>query len=392
MNINPGKTEFTDAEHEAVRVQVRSIIASIGMPQAEIARQAEIADATLSQYGNLLDAQIAPPQVNAGVMAYQLHDGPIQGAEQLFDRGDAAGYAGDGDFAGAAFDAHAPAAAHSCTDHSRGLVKLNGAPVGQLTFGFKGDAGGSGYVETAGPILARILARAGVPGGRIGVSVAGLASAAVVGAWSADTSTATDLMTPIAASTLAAVLPDRSGVWQAIAFGPPAVTPDLTLDIDQVINVAPDGSTPSPVGEVRVGWGRIWTTFTGTALAPALKGTTAEARLAAEYRWAIHSNDAVKARYPGGTWPVIELQTALRNEADATALAAQLAALFGLRPDGSPRQGWKVTLERSVAMAVQLGATVALDYPSQGISGAFVLVGEQLMRPRRDQAVWTLWG
>lgn len=46
MNINPGKTEFTEAEHRDLIERVRSI----GIAQADIARQADIAPATLSQY------------------------------------------------------------------------------------------------------------------------------------------------------------------------------------------------------------------------------------------------------------------------------------------------------------------------------------------------------
>ena len=116
-----------------------------------------------------------------------------------------------------------------------------------------------------------------------------------------------------------------------------------------------------------------------------------EERLAAEYRWATFTNPTVKARLPG-SWTSIEIETALRREADALALAASIGALFGLRPDGSPRVQWKVTVERAVAQQAELGDTIAVDDPSQGISGRFLLVGEQLLRPRRDQVVWTLWG
>lgn len=51
MNINPGKTEFSDAEHAALRLDVRGKIGP-ALPQAEVARQADVAEATLSQYLN----------------------------------------------------------------------------------------------------------------------------------------------------------------------------------------------------------------------------------------------------------------------------------------------------------------------------------------------------
>src|SRR5437868_14373461 len=49
MNINPGKTEFSEADHEIVRAEVKRLVGG-GIAQAEVARQAEVAQATLSQY------------------------------------------------------------------------------------------------------------------------------------------------------------------------------------------------------------------------------------------------------------------------------------------------------------------------------------------------------
>lgn len=343
-------------------------------------------------YGNLLDAHIAAPQVNAAVQAYQLHDGKIAGAEQLFDRGAAAGYASDGDFANAAFEGHANAAAHYCTDLGRGLVKLTGAPAGQLTFGFKGDAPAvGGYKETAGPILARILAKAGVPAGRIGASVGALAAAAVVGIYVADGANADQVVAQMAASALTAVLPDRLGVWQAVPFGPPAAVADFQLGRGQIIDCVSDDGAPLPVGEVRVGWGQIWQTFSGTELFPGLVGTTSQERLANEFRWAVASDATVKARLES-SWRKVEVKTALRTEADALALANALKAMFGLRPDGTPRRTWRVTVELDTALVRTPGQTVQLAYPPSGVAGNFLLVGEELLRPRRDQAIWTVWG
>jgi DNA transposition AAA+ family ATPase len=49
MNLNPGKTDFTEAEHDALRADIKAQKDS-GVSQAEIARQSEVAEATLSQY------------------------------------------------------------------------------------------------------------------------------------------------------------------------------------------------------------------------------------------------------------------------------------------------------------------------------------------------------
>lgn len=341
--------------------------------------------------GDLRDAHLPAPQVNAGARVYQLHDGLAAGSEQIFDRGGAAGYADQGDLASGAFDAALPAAASYVTDLSRGLLKLNGDPVGTVTFGLKGDAEG-GYVETAGPVLARLLARAGVAAERIGQSIASLAHDAVVGVWANEGQRTAEAAAELARSVPAALLPDRLGVWQAILFGPPAAAETFTIDADQVVALAGDEGAPLPVAEVRVGWGRIYTTFSRGDLAPVLRDTATEAALAEEHRWATAADAELKARRPS-TWRKLEVTTALRQEAAAQALADQLLVLFGLRPDGQPRQQYRVTLQLDAdVLAVPLGATVRLVYPPRGIDERFVLIGEELFRPGRDRVVWTLWG
>jgi DNA transposition AAA+ family ATPase len=49
MNINPGKTEFSEAEHASLRAEIRAILAT-GVTQAHIGREADVPSATLSQY------------------------------------------------------------------------------------------------------------------------------------------------------------------------------------------------------------------------------------------------------------------------------------------------------------------------------------------------------
>ena len=342
-------------------------------------------------YGRLEGAHLPAPQVNAAVLGHQLHDGLVQGSVEIFDRGDAAGFADQGALVGAAFDAFTPSPASWCRDLGRGLVKINGSAAGVLSFGCRGDATG-GYVETTGGVLSRLLAKAGVPPARIGASVAALASSAPIGAWFGETTSARDAVAWVTRSAPAALLPDRQGVWTAMMVTPPALVADHALGEDEIIDMEADETAPPPVGEIRVGYGRIWTTFNGSEIAPALRGTSAEARLASEYRWATVVDDAAKARFPR-TWRTLELTTALREEADALALATTLKGLFGLRPDGKARQVWRATIELTPArLALPLGATVAVDYPPNDIDDHFILLGEEPMRPRRDQVLWSLWG
>ncbi|PZR32297.1 hypothetical protein [Caulobacter segnis] len=340
-------------------------------------------------YGDLTTAQIPAPKVNVATGVYQLHDGAIDAVTGVFDRGDNAGLISDGNKVGAAFDAWAPAGAHYATDIGRGLVKINNNPIGATTFGLRGESGP--YVDTAGPIMARLLARLGVPAGRIGASVAALPAAAPVGVFDQSGVQGRDVLGQLARSALAALLPGRDGVWQAVRLAPPKAIPNFTVLEQDVIDLAED-LAPLPAGVIRVGYDRVWSTFSGAEIAPALLGTAAAVRLEAEYRYAVLEDATAKARGPGA-WRTLQIDTALRAQADAEALAASLKALFGLPADGEPRRQWSLVVEATDAvMAVPLGATVRVIYPPLGLDKRLLLLGEQPLKPRRDQTTWTLWG
>lgn len=341
-------------------------------------------------YGDLTDAHLEPIQVNAGQYVFQVHDGQVEGEVAIFDGGAPAGYADQGDKVAAVFDTTLPAPASYFTSLGRGLIKINGSPVMGLTFGVKG-ANVPTYVETAGPIAARLLARRGVPAGRIGASVAGLVAPAVVGVYSAAETPTGELLAWTARSALTAVLPDRTGVYQAYRFGPPAAVADATIEVDQALELAADETTAGPVGEIRVAWGRIWTTFGDGQLKASVRSSPEAERLRAGYRYATRELAEVKGRFPRG-WSVLEVETALRREEDALALLDELEALFGLRADGSPRQAWRVTIWSADGISADLGQTVRLRYPPQDIDDNFVLIAEEPMRPTREQTIWTLWG
>lgn len=344
-------------------------------------------------YGLLLDAHLPAPQVNASVMAFQLHDGAIQGSIQVFDRGADAGLIDEGDKTGATFDSHSfGGAARRVSDISRALIKANWNPVGTTSFGCRGDVLGGGYVQTAGPILERLLRRAGVPAARIGAITAKTTSTAPVGVYVGDQSSARDVIAWVARSALVSLMPDRQGVWRAYPIAPPAAVAITRLAEDQVVEIDGDKGAPEPLAQARVGWGRIWTTFAGDSLASELRASASAERLAAEYRYAQVEDTALKGRLKG-SWRSVEITTALRNEADADAVARSLLALFGLRSDGKPRRAWRVTVELTdEILSLELGDTITLDYPPLGLGGNYLLLAEEPLRPSRDLTILTLWG
>ena len=50
MNINPGKMEFSEAEHDALVSDVRTVMTREKVSQADVAREADIPSSSLSQY------------------------------------------------------------------------------------------------------------------------------------------------------------------------------------------------------------------------------------------------------------------------------------------------------------------------------------------------------
>lgn len=356
-------------------------------------------------FGNLLTAHIPGVLVNRAIGAYQIHDGrfatlPHPEIMKFYDRGGAAGLNQGGDY-GPVDAARAPGtpsyfdgynqSGYYGVESYKGLVRGNGALVGTVTFGIMGDAPAGAYVETPGPVIDRVLRRSGVPAGRIGPSVAAAASTAVVGFYVADATPAREVVGAIARSAPMAVLPDRQGVWQAVPFAPPKPAPDLTLTSAEILKVEADDVSSVGAGEISIGYDRLWTTYRREAIQPALLGTPAESRLAEQFRRASVEDTALKARYPA--WRKVSIDTALRNEADATALAGALKTLFGLRADGRPRRRWRVTLEMTdAALAWDLGATIRVSSPEAGLDDNFLLIAEEPMRPRRDLMIWTVWG
>lgn len=357
-------------------------------------------------YGDLVDAHIPAPLVNAGSQVFLLHDGSAAGLERpnqntksvdVFDRGADAGLSFDVDashLSDAYFDAWIDAEESPpgyLTQLRRGLMIIGPATVGVLAFGFRGDdAAPLGYVETAAGIAAKVLARMVAPEA-VDPDLAEAGSAAACGAYVDSDLKAAELVGWLARSARLAVLPDRAGVWRAVELASPAVEADIVLTDDDMIAVEADETAAFAVGEIRVGWGRIWTTYRRDNLLAELQSTEAETRLASEYRWAAVVLDDVQDRF--SQWRTLSIETALRTEPDAEALAGELADLFGLRPDGSPRRRWRLTLEMTdAALDLELGATVALDAPGFDPAARYLLIGEEPMRPRRDQMVWTIWG
>lgn len=354
--------------------------------------------------GDLTNAHIPGVPVNQSFGAYQFHDGRTQRASltpepQIFDRGYPGGYANGGDVSDISLAEEGFPSVHLSPAHiywftRLGMMKFNGQPVGQVAFGIMGWSPGAGLAAptTVGPLIAWTLDRLGVSAERIDGSIPDFDSDAVVGAFSASALSGRELVGWLARSAAMAVLPDRHGVWKAVAFGPPEATAAHRITTEDILSIEAEEGVGLGAGEFSVGYDRIWTTYRRDNLLYELHDTPEETRLAAEYRYTLAEDAAYKARHPG-SWRKLKVETALRRQADAEALTEVLKALFGLRPDGRPRRAWRVVLEaRDDVLAVELGATIEIQAPEWGLDDRYILIGEEPLRPRRDQIIWTVWG
>ncbi|PWR17488.1 hypothetical protein [Zavarzinia aquatilis] len=338
--------------------------------------------------GDLTRANISPPWVNGSTLTLQLNDGGDYDAETLRDRGADANMTRDADLTGAAFDAAAPAATHYVRDRTRGLLKLGGTLGGTVTAGLRGTIGAGGYTAEAPALIKRLLERRGYAGGEIGASFGTLAAPAACGLWLDSPVTYAEAIGQLARGFAGYVLPDPLGVWQVGRLAAPAGPAALAIDQYGVRSIEVDDSDALvPAKKITVRYARNYTMMREADLAGSIIGTARARELAEEWRTAVWSSPAVAAAWP--TARELTIDTPLVAETDAQGLADSLGALFG-----QVRESWRVVVELdAAALALRLGDDcVQLDYPRQGISGLYRVIGKRVMAPARHLVTLRLWG
>jgi len=344
-------------------------------------------------FGDLSKAHIPGVLVNDTGYIWQLHDGQINGSEAVSERGDlASGLIDDGDLSSSVFDSTTPVAAHYQMDLARGLFKHGGAPGPSLGFDFLGDAASS-YSDKLAGIAKKILQKAGVSAGDISAdfATAEAAATAKAGLWISDAVSVIAALDFVARGDLAAVLPDRAGVWRWVELKA-AGGAGHTIDFDEIISLeADDDEMQIPVWDVEVLYARNYQVLTGDNVAPTIRATTREEFISKDWRLARKFVQTTKDRWPGAR--SLRIESALIDEADALALAARLLALFGPRSDGTPKQVLRVVREQSsAALTVDLGQSVRVKFPPASIDRDFTLIEEEVLRPDASKLTWRLFG
>lgn len=273
------------------------------------------------------------------------------------------------------------------TDLAAGLVRLGGAPGGDVQFGAIGPTAAG---TTAPAMAAWLLARAGVDAAEIGNSLTGLAAPAPCGLYLGDRTATRPQVERLARSWGGWLVPDRHGVWQAGMLVEPSA-PVITITDNHIVQLeVDDADAMVPVKSVAVTWGEVATTLTRDALAGEARETPREAWLKERSRTATATDPRMAGRRDARE---LTVDTALRTEAAAQALAARLLSVLGLRPDGEPRMSLRIAVEMTTArLAVPLGAAVRLIYPSEGIDRVVTLMGYRLWAPRDHLMQWRLFG
>lgn len=315
---------------------------------------------------------VTPVQANPALLLYQVHDGPIQAIDAVYNRG-----------------VVLTAGSQYTVDLLRGTFTLLQAPgdAGMITADVRGDTLG-GYVSTVAGIVRRIVATYG-PLTAADLDTASFtaldaANSATVGLFAADQRTILDVLDELVNSIGAFYGFDRNGKFEVGLFvapsgGPAAATfgPVEILEIEAL-------PTELPVWRQRVGYERNWTVQSSDSLA----GSVTEARkafLAEEVRLAVAANETVKTKFLLALDPE-PLHTLLADQAAAQSEANRLLALYGQR-----REMYRVTV-KTQPYKLELGDQIALDYTRFGlVNRLFRVVGLE-ERADVNRVTMELWG
>ena len=315
---------------------------------------------------------VTPVQVNPSLLIYQVHDGPIQAIDTVYNRGVALGVG------------------QYTVDLVRGTFTLLQAPgdSGVITADVRGDTLG-GYVSTVAGIILRVVATYGplIAGDLDTASFTALdaANPAVAGLYAADQRTILDVLDELINSIGGFYGFDRSGKFEVGIFtAPSAGQPDAaTFGPVEILEIEAQ-PTELPVWRQRVGYERNWTVQNSDALA----GAVTEARkafLAEEVRLAVATDETVKTKFllalDPEPWP-----TLLADQAAAQSEANRLLVLYGQR-----REMYRVTA-KTQPYKLELNDQVVLDYTRFGLtSRRFRVVGLE-ERADVNRVTMELWG
>jgi hypothetical protein len=338
------------------------------------------------RYG--IHRNVSPVQVHPGLLAYQMHDGPISAVLAVRGRGDPYTFAGDYT-SWDALAAAVPAAGTYITCLALGIIRL-GSTTSALTVDFRG-ATPSTYLGTTASIAEHLLRSAGGitpdraqatsfydwPVGEVrldatGMTVAGALDAlagGVGGWWGADT----------------------AGRFRGSALVPPELGGASILLEPWMLASPPQEveAAQAPWWRVRVAYRVLGTVQTGEDLPDSIPAAD-RAYWGQPYQILPQVDAAVQSTFPGATdGPLV--QCAFDDVADAEAYSIRLMELFG-----TARRAWQVTIRPDQAWrfwsVLEPGQLVRLSWPQiADLRGGRTLILRGISA-RGDRLTLDLWG
>jgi hypothetical protein len=330
---------------------------------------------------------LAPVQIEAGRLIYQIHDGAMSQVLAVRDAG--VPLIADGDVANyAALQSATVALGTFKACLATGHIRLGGVPV-RLTVDARGSTGFGGYPATAAGVAAQI----------INTYTATATTAGAFGAWRAAEAgiylrggTVADALDRLAAGLGVAWWgSDVSGGW----VGGSLLAPELQgtgVAIGAAALAQPPEEVPStvpPWWRASVGYQRLDVVQTGADLVSTVSAADRD-YYGRQQRTATSTDRTVRITYPLAV-DGEEVPGVLDGAGDAAAVAADMLALFKL-----PRRAWVVRLGANTGRIrwwdLALGTPVRLTWPyvTALASGKTLLV--RSISARGDAAELELWG
>jgi hypothetical protein len=312
--------------------------------------------------------------IEAATLTYQVHDGPVEAIDAVFDSGVAL-------TSGTA----PPAAGHYTPDLPAGTFRLGSAPEGPVTAHVRGDASSGGYVEDAASLMLRIGMRAPELSDIDWTAFADLTIAApmATGFFGSEETSLLAALDAVADAAGAHFGFDRNGRFTAGRLSEPEAEAAENFDQSAILSLEREPAA-LPLWRLRLGYGRYWRVLSEGESAAVLDIGTRTA-LAEAYRYAEASDNAVRTRHRLAR--DLQQDSLISSGTDAAAEALRRLALFG-----TARDVFRVRV-KTRPYSLALGTTIRLKYPRHGLAGGRNLVLVGLSEDSAfDEAELILWG
>ncbi|WPZ36266.1 hypothetical protein T8K17_08960 [Thalassobaculum sp. OXR-137] len=315
--------------------------------------------------------------VDPASLTYQVHDGPIEDVDAVFDSGLALTKA-----------AGVPIAGQYSVEAATGTFRLGASAAGTVTAHVRGDKTGGVYVDTVAGIMERLVTTRASTQAPIALDMAGFAAFAgicsyQVGLWIREGRSMGEVLDALADSVGAHFGFDRAGRMTIGRVEVPAATPVARFDVSNVLDLE-RLAVARPVWRQSVEYRRYWQPLDAASVAGAV-GDEARADLAEPVRVEAAADPAIRTLHPLSEEAVVT--TLLTEAASASAEASRLLSLFG-----SGRVAFRVVL-KTEPFALELGQTVRLTYPRHGLTAGrnLVIVG-MVEDSAVNEITLDLWG